>query len=110
MKLIPLKVEVADVRMVSALWQAPPQPLTSLLLAHGAGAGMTHRSLTAIANGLADAGVATLRHQFPYVEKGGRRPDGPAVVHATVRAAIAEARRQGEGLALFAAGDRSAAG
>ena len=104
MKVIALKVEVPDVGVVSALWQAPPRPLASLVLAHGAGAGMTHRSLTAIADGVADLGVATLRYQFPYMEKGSRRPDGPAVAHATVRAAVAEARRQGEGLPLFAGG------
>lgn len=104
MKLIALKLEVPEQGQVSALWQAPPRPSAALVLAHGAGAGMTHRSLAAIADGLAELGVATLRYQFPYMEKGGRRPDGPAVAHATVRAAVAEARRQGEGLRLFAGG------
>lgn len=104
MQVTPLKVEVPDVGVVSALWQSPPQPSACLVLAHGAGAGMTHRSMTAIADGLADLGVATLRYQFPYMEKGSRRPDGPAVAHATVRAAVAEARRRGKGLRLFAGG------
>ncbi len=72
--------------------------------AHGAGAGMTHRSMAAIADGLGDLGVATLRYQFPYMEKGGKRPDGPTVAQATVRAAVAEARRRAQGLPLFAGG------
>jgi hypothetical protein len=100
----PLKIEVAGVCEVSALWQSPPAPSTCLALAHGAGAGMTHRSLTAIADGLEDLGVATLRYQFPYMEKGGKRLDGPEVAHATVRAAVAEARRRAHGLSLFAGG------
>ena len=65
---------------------------------------MTHRSMTAIADGLDDLGVATLRYQFPYMEKDGRRPDSPAVAHATVRAAVAEAARRAKGLPLFAGG------
>jgi predicted alpha/beta-hydrolase family hydrolase len=65
---------------------------------------MTHRSMTAIADGLEDLGVATLRYQFPYMEKGGRRPDGPVVAHATVRAAVAEAARRANGIPLFAGG------
>jgi predicted alpha/beta-hydrolase family hydrolase len=104
MQVMPLRLEVPEIGVVSALWQAPPRASASLVLAHGAGAGMTHRSLVAIADGFAGLGVATLRYQFPYMEKGSRRPDGPAVAHATVRAAVAEARRQGQGLRLFAGG------
>jgi predicted alpha/beta-hydrolase family hydrolase len=73
-------------------------------LAHGAGAGMMYRSMAAIADGLEGLGVATLRYQFPYMEKGGKRPDGPAIAHATVRAAAAEARVRAQGLPLFAGG------
>ena len=65
---------------------------------------MTHRSMTAIADGLETLGVATLRYQFPYMEKGGRRPDSPATAHATVRAAVAEAGRRAHTLPLFAGG------
>jgi len=68
---------------------------------------MTHRSLAAIADGLEGLGVASLRYQFPYMEKGGKRTDSPPVAHATVRAGIAEARRQAEGLPLFAGGRSS---
>jgi predicted alpha/beta-hydrolase family hydrolase len=82
-----MKVDVPGVGEVSALWQSPPQPSACLALAHGAGAGMTHRAMTAIADGLEGLGVATLRYQFPYMEKGSRRPDAPPVAHATVRAA-----------------------
>ena len=55
---------------------------------------MTHRSMTAIADGLGDLGVATLRYQFPYMERGSKRVDSPAVAQATVRAAVAEARQR----------------
>ena len=89
---------------VSGLWQAPPAARACLVLAHGAGAGMTHRAMAAIANGLAERGVATLRYQFPYMERGQNRPDRPPVAHAAVRAAVAEAGRHARGLPLFAGG------
>ena len=100
----PLQIEIPDLGQVSGLWQSPRDPLACLALAHGAGAGMTHRSMTAIADGLEDLRVATLRYQFPYMEKGGRRTDSPAIAHATVRAAVAEAARRANGLPLFAGG------
>jgi predicted alpha/beta-hydrolase family hydrolase len=65
---------------------------------------MTHASMEAIAIGLAARGIATLRYQFPYMEKGSKRPDPPATAHATVRAAVAEAARQCPDLPLFAGG------
>ena len=65
---------------------------------------MTHRSMTAIADGLEDLGVATLRYQFPYMERGSKRVDTPAVAQATVRAAVAEANRRAGPLPLFAGG------
>jgi predicted alpha/beta-hydrolase family hydrolase len=89
---------------VSGLWQAPPQPRACLALAHGAGAGMTHKSMAAIADGLADRGIATLRYQFPYMERGGKRVDQPPVAHATVRKAVAAARLRAGPLPLFAGG------
>ena len=89
---------------VSGLWQAPPDATAVLVLAHGAGAGMTHRAMAATADGLEALGVATLRYQFPYMEKRGKRPDPPAVAHAAVRAAVAEALRRAGGLPLFAGG------
>ena len=89
MKAAPLLIEVPDAGVVSALWQSPDKPFACLVLAHGAGAGMTHRAMAAIADGLQGLGVATLRYQFPYMEKGSRRPDSPPIAHATVRAAVA---------------------
>ena len=99
-----LKIDLTGGEIVSGLWLSPPRPHVCLVLAHGAGAGMTHRSMTAIAEGLASLGVATLRYQFPYMEKGSRRPDRPDVAHAAVRAAVAEAGRRGPELPLFAGG------
>ena len=100
----PLKIAIADIGEVSGLWQSPAAPWACFVLAHGAGAGMTHRSLVAIADGLEGLDVATLRYQFPYMEKGGKRTDSPPVAHATVRAAVAEAYRRSENLPLFAGG------
>jgi len=74
------------------------------VMAHGAGAGMAHPFMTAFANDLASRDIATLRYQFPYMERGSKRPDSPKVAHATVRAAVAEALRRAPGLALFAGG------
>jgi len=89
---------------VSALLQLPPAATACLVLAHGAGAGMEHPSMVAIAVELAARGIATLRFQFPYMERRSRRPDPPSVCHATVRAAVAEAARQAPTLALIAGG------
>ena len=83
------------------------QPATckaALVLAHGAGAGMKHPSMASLAQGLSDRGIATLRYQFPYMEQGGRRPDPPALCHATVRAAVAAARDLLPDVGLFAGG------
>jgi hypothetical protein len=65
---------------------------------------MAHRSMTAIAAGLGELGVATLRYQFPFMERGAKRVDPPAVAHAAVRAAVETARRRAGGLPLFAGG------
>lgn len=89
---------------VSALLMRPPGAKALYLFAHGAGAGMTHRSMASNADGLAERGIATLRYQFPYMEKGGKRPDPPALAHAAVRAAAAEAVRLAPDLPLFAGG------
>ncbi|HEX4240178.1 MAG TPA: alpha/beta family hydrolase [Steroidobacteraceae bacterium] len=99
-----LTIEVDAAHSVSALLLLPERASACLVLAHGAGAGMRHPSMASLAEGLAERGVATLRYQFPYMEQGGRRPDPPPLCHATVRAAVAEARRLLPDLALFAGG------
>ncbi|CCE03079.1 alpha/beta family hydrolase [Bradyrhizobium sp. STM 3809] len=89
---------------VSALLIAPPQARACFVFAHGAGAGMTHAFMHAAAESLAAHGIATLRFQFPYMEKGSRRPDPPALAQATVRAAVAAAAQLCPGLPLIAGG------
>jgi predicted alpha/beta-hydrolase family hydrolase len=89
---------------VSAILERPSDAWALYVLAHGAGAGMRHRFMEQVATALAGQGIATLRYQFPYVESGGRRPDPPAVLEATVRAAVAAAREAEPGLVLLAGG------
>jgi predicted alpha/beta-hydrolase family hydrolase len=89
---------------VSAALLRPPDARWLYLLAHGAGAGMRHAFLEEMAARLAGHGVATLRYQFPYTEAGRRRPDPPAALERTVRAAAAEARRLAPDLPLLAGG------
>ena len=89
---------------VSALLVRPPNATCLYVLAHGAGAGMRHPFLGRIAEALAERGVATLRYQFPYMERKARRPDPPAVATATVRAAVALAHRLAPELPLIAGG------
>ncbi len=99
-----LRLAVADGLEVGALLDLPDGARACYVLAHGAGAGMQHRSVAAVAQGLATRGIATLRYQFPYMEHGRRRPDPPPLCHATVRAAVAEAARLVPGLPLIAGG------
>ena len=89
---------------VSGLLLRPKEASALYLFAHGAGAGMTHRSMESNAQGLAERGIATLRYQFPYMEKGGKRPDPPKIAHAAVRAAAAQAALLAPDLPLFAGG------
>ena len=89
---------------VSGLLLRPDDPKALYLFAHGAGTGMTHKAMESNAQGLATRGIATLRYQFPYMEKGGRRPDPPRIAHAAVRAAAKEATRLAPDLPLFAGG------
>jgi len=82
----------------------PEGARAGLILAHGAGAGMRHAFMEALAVELATRGVATLRYQFPYMERASNRPDAPALCHATVRAAVTQADGLASGLPLFAGG------
>jgi predicted alpha/beta-hydrolase family hydrolase len=89
---------------VSGLWLRPAKARACLVLAHGAGAGMAHKSMAALADGLAERDVTTLRYQFSYMERGSKRPDPPAVAHAAVRAACAKAAALAGELPLYAGG------
>jgi hypothetical protein len=100
----PLKMDAGSAGTVSALLLRPEAARSCFVFAHGAGAGMTHPFMERVAAGLCGRDVATFRYQFPYMEKGSRRPDTPGVAHAVVRAAVEEAARRCPGLALFAGG------
>jgi uncharacterized protein len=99
-----LVIEVGKAMSVSALLIRPKDARACFVFAHGAGAGMTHTFMETAAAGLAERGIATLRYQFPYMEKAGKRPDPPAIAYAAVRAAVAQAARHCPGLPLIAGG------
>jgi len=101
---LPLTIAPASGGALSALLDAPPSPFACYVFAHGAGAGMEHPFMAAMAAGLAGRGIATLRFQFPFMQQGSRRPDPPAVAQAAVRAAVQEMARQLPGVPLFAGG------
>lgn len=98
-----LKIALSG-RTVSGLLIAPASPFACYVFAHGAGAGMTHAFMEAVAQELAQREVATLRYQFPYMEDGSKRPDPPKVAHAAVRAAVAKAAELLPDVALIAGG------
>ena len=97
-------LKVSEGCTVSGLFARPENARACFVFAHGAGAGMQHASMASVADDLSEQGVATLRYQFPYMERGSRRPDPPALCHATVRAAVTEAARAFPGLRLVAGG------
>jgi predicted alpha/beta-hydrolase family hydrolase len=99
-----IDIDVGESHRVSGLWLAPDPSRAVYVFAHGAGAGMRHAFMEATAQGLAERGIASLRYQFPYMERGSRRPDAPPLAQATVRAAVAFAARQAPILPLFAGG------
>lgn len=99
-----LSISVDAEHTVSALLIAPDEARVAFVFAHGAGAGMRHKFMEAVAAELAARKVATLRYQFPAMEAGSRRPDSPKLAHATVRAAVAEAARILPGLTIVAGG------
>ena len=100
----PIAIALDDATRVSGLLTIPNAYRACCVLAHGAGAGMHHAFMAAVADGLGARGVATLRYQFAYMERGSKRPDPPKIAHAAVRAACAEAARRFPALALFAGG------
>ena len=89
---------------LAALLDQPDAPSACCVLAHGAGAGMAHPFLAALAAALRERNIAVLRFQFPFMQQGSRRPDPPAVAQAAVRAAVSEAARRLPGVPLFAGG------
>jgi predicted alpha/beta-hydrolase family hydrolase len=99
-----IDLEVEGAGRVSALLLAPASARACYVLAHGAGAGMTHPFMAAVAAELAARDIATLRYQFLYMEQKRKRVDPPKIAHATVRAAVAEARRRLPLLPLIAGG------
>jgi predicted alpha/beta-hydrolase family hydrolase len=99
-----LDIEIGNAASVSALLIRPTAARACFVFAHGAGAGITHPFMETVAAGLGERSVATLRYQFPYMEKASKRPDPPATAHAAVRAAVAEAGRHCADLRLIAGG------
>jgi predicted alpha/beta-hydrolase family hydrolase len=97
-------ISVNEQIRVSGLMQRAASAKTCLVLAHGAGAGMEHPFMAALAHDLEAIGIATLRFQFPYIEIRGKRPDPPALCHATIRAAVAAAHELEPSLPLLAGG------
>ncbi len=103
-KPLPVTIAIEGAESVSGLLLAAAGARACYVMAHGAGAGMAHPFMGAVAQGLAERGIATLRYQFPYMERGSKRPDAPKIAHAAVRAAVAEAARRLPGTALVAGG------
>lgn len=100
----PVTVALETGAEVSGLWRRPDRARASYVLAHGAGAGMTHPFLEGVSADLGARGVATLRFQFPFMQAGGRRVDRPEICHTAVRAAVATARGLAPDLPLVAGG------
>jgi uncharacterized protein len=100
----PLTIRVSGAETVSALFSRPEPSRACYVLAHGAGAGMNHPFMASVSAGLADRGIATLRYQFPFMERGSKRPDSPRVARTAVRAAIAMAASLMPDTPLFAGG------
>lgn len=89
---------------VSGLFDTSTDPSFLYVVAHGAGAGMEHPFLQALAENLVSRGAATLRYQFPYMEAKKNRVDSPAVAAAVVRAAVERAQQLMPNVPLLAGG------
>jgi len=99
-----ITINIDNAQHVSGLLQVPPRARACYVFAPGAGAGMAHPFMAAVADGLAQRGIASLRYQFPYMERRLKRPDAPKIAHATVRAAVAQIARLSPALTLVAGG------
>src|SRR4249920_2206590 len=105
MKSQSLLLEVsAAIGNVSAECIVPEKAKCIITLAHGAGAGMNHSFMIALAKSLSEAGIATMRFNFPFTENKKGRPDLPAVAHKTIEASISHARESYPTLPLFVSG------
>jgi predicted alpha/beta-hydrolase family hydrolase len=102
-KFLSLKVSPA-IGSVSAECFIPQKSKCIMTLAHGAGAGMHHTFMVTLSQSLSEAGIATLRFNFPFTENKKGRPDTPAVAHQTIEAAILKAQKLFPKLPLFVAG------
>jgi predicted alpha/beta-hydrolase family hydrolase len=100
----PVAIPLHDAQPISGLLTRPRGARACFVCAHGAGAGMTHPFMAAFAADLAARHVACLRYQFPFIERGSKRPDAPATAQAAVRAAVAKAASLVPDLPLFAGG------
>lgn len=89
---------------VSALFLRPTSARALLVLGHGAGAGMQHPFMQAVAEQLAAQKIATFRYQFPYMEKGKKSPDSQTTLRATIVSAVETAKKAARGLPLLAGG------
>jgi len=101
---VSLTIQIPGGGTISGLLQTPAGAHACYVFAHGAGAGMNHAFMASIAQGLAERGIASLRFNFPFMEQGSKRPDSPALAHAAIRAAVAEAARHMPDVPLFAGG------
>lgn len=104
MKPEPVRIPLSSGRQVSGLLLEPVRAEACFVLAHGAGAGMSHRFMEALAASLFEHGIATLRFQFPFIESGSKRPDPPAIAQEAVRAAVEAVARLLPALPVFAGG------
>ena len=101
---VPLTIPLPSGSTISGLLQTPATAKACYVFAHGAGAGMNHAFMEAIAQGLVERSIASLRFNFPFMEQGSKRPDSPAVAHAAIWAAVAETARRMPDVPLFAGG------
>lgn len=104
----PVHITIDTTASVSGLWQEAPRAKACYVVAHSAGAGMEQPFLVSLAAELAARQVSTLRYQFPYMDRGSKRPDPPKLCHSVIRAAVAEAARRSS--APLIAGGRSFGG
>jgi uncharacterized protein len=100
----PLSITVNKDIAVSAVATVPRAAICCLVFAHGAGAGMNHPYIAAVCDGLAERRIATLRYQFPYMERRSGRPDPPKLCHKTVQCAVSAAHNLLPKVPLFAGG------